>query len=360
MAFWAKGRTSIFLAFACGCAALPEGMALGISARAEEPPAAYLSFQEKRAARALELSKPIADCVAREDTSHPVFHGCVDWHSAVHGVWALTAYSWATGDLRYKSLIASFINSPHLKDEREHLRRDPSFEMPYGRAWLLRLAVDHRRAFNSNALDAFADDVAKSLIAYYAERAPDPYDIAYDSATWALINLYDYGVSRNRSDILDFVRAKVRDNYLKARACPLERVELSTREFMAVCTNWAWLVAKVLDGDEFEAFLARFLPSAMTIEPVARSASVHQRGLNFSRSWGLWTLYRKTGQQRFFELYRQHFETTYNNPQDWKGRYWEVGHWVAQFGMLGLIVTYYDAPATTRHEGSLAQPPRAP
>ena len=38
--------------------------------------------------------------VARRDTEHPAFHGCVDWHSACHGVWALLAYQRATGDAR--------------------------------------------------------------------------------------------------------------------------------------------------------------------------------------------------------------------------------------------------------------------
>jgi hypothetical protein len=300
------------------------------------------SFLTERAALALELSRPIAQCVARDDTENPVFHGCIDWHSAVHGVWALSAYSWATGDQRYRPLIEQTLRAPLLAQERAHLKRDIMFEMPYGRAWLLRLAIDYKRAFGASALDAFADDVARSLVEYYSWRDPKPTDVAYRSATWALINLFDYGVARNRPDLVQFVQEKTRALYMSTSACPLRRVEIETREFMSVCANWAWLVSKVVSKEEFAAWLPKFLPESVPMEPIAASSSVHQRGLNFSRSWGLWALYRETADPRYLDLYLRHFRTTFDNPQDWKGDYHEVGHWVAQFGMLGLMMTYYD------------------
>jgi hypothetical protein len=32
-----------------------------------------------------ELAPIIEEQIARVDTNHDVFHGCIDWHSAVHG-----------------------------------------------------------------------------------------------------------------------------------------------------------------------------------------------------------------------------------------------------------------------------------
>src|SRR5262245_47626768 len=40
-----------------------------------------------------DLARPIAECLARRDTEHAAFHGCIDWHSAVHAAWALSAYT---------------------------------------------------------------------------------------------------------------------------------------------------------------------------------------------------------------------------------------------------------------------------
>lgn len=304
-------------------------------------------FLAKRGAYAEALSVPIAACVAKRDTDHFVFRGCIDWHSSVHGVWALSAYTLHTGDDRYRDVVQQLLTPEGLAQERAYLRDRPRFEMPYGRAWFLRLAVDYKRAFGDGRLDAMAGDVAASLIAHYRAVTPDPESTAYDSATWALINLHDYGVFTGDRGIVDFVADKVRAHYLRREACPLQRVEVATREFMAICTNWAWLVGKVLPRDAFKAWLAVFLPPDLAIEPIGDAKSVHQAGLNFSRSWGLWPLYRMTGEQRFLEAYLRHFDGTFARPDIWNGDYANLSHWVAQFGMLGLAVTYDDPPAGT-------------
>lgn len=311
---------------------------------APPPPAGLAQFRAERPKLALALTEPIAKCVARHDTGNPAFHGCIDWHSAVHGTWALTAYTRVTKDKRYLPLLDTILRPELIAKEREHLARDPSFEMPYGRAWFLRLAVDHRRAFDSDLLEGLADDIASSLIAYYTRVPASPMSIAYDSATWALINLYDYGALRHDSRILDFVSRQVKARYLEDGACPAKALEVQTAEFMAICTNWAWLVGKVLPRQEFLPWLARFLPPEPPLTPIEGPDSVHQTALNFSRAWGLWALYSATGDSHYFQSYLSHFNATYAHPDFWKGDYHTVSHWVAQFGMLDLILTYDDWP----------------
>ncbi len=39
-----------------------------------------------------------------------------------------------------------------------------------------------------------------------------------------------------------------------------------------------------------------------------------------------------------------HFRKNYEETEWWKGDYYVVGHWVAQFGMFGLSSTYSDFP----------------
>jgi hypothetical protein len=136
----------------------------------------------------------------------------------------------------------------------------------------------------------------------------------------------------------------VRTRYRSSAACPLQRVDLETPEFMAICTNWAWLVGKVLDDDEFSARLPTFLPADLPIQSTSSPGRSDQLGLNFSRAWGLWSLYWKTSESRFLRLYLQHFGASFNDRGDWKENYDQTGHWVPQFGMLALMVTYYDWP----------------
>jgi hypothetical protein len=317
-------------------------LVFGCAAAAAEEPPELNHFLAERPQVALRLTEPIARCVARRDTANPAFHGCVDWHSAVHGTWALVAYGWATGDRRHRALIEENLKPAFIAEERRHLAADPDFEMPYGRAWFLRLAIDYRRAGGGDLLDGMAEDVAASLVAHFTQVPPDPTAIAYQSATWALLNLNDYAAAKHDARITAFVAGAVRAHYLTAAACPLQSVEVATAEFMAVCTNWAWLVSEVLPREEFLPWLARFLPTSLDLAPIAVPASVHQSALNFSRAWGLWRLYRATGDRRFLAAYLAHFDRNFADPQLWNGGYRTVAHWVAQFGMLALIETYYD------------------
>jgi hypothetical protein len=313
-------------------------------ASATDAPAQLNAFLLERPKIAGALAEPIAACVAREDTDHPAFHGCIDWHSAVHGVWALTAYTRIASDRRYESLINKVLASKRLTRERDYLAQHPRFEMPYGRAWFLRLAIDHRRVFKTERLTPFADEVAQSLIAHYTRTPPDPLSVAYDNASWALINLHDYGVARKDRRIIEFVKTKVRTHYLVSAPCPLQRAELDRREFMAVCTNWAWLVQLVLPPDDFKTWLDRFLPAELPLRPITHPRNAHEVGLNFSRAWGLWRLYAVTGDARYATLYLGHFGETYDNASLWKGDYDSVAHWVAQFGMFALTVSYDKSP----------------
>jgi len=339
MRIWSSAVAVFFLLSAAGpAAAFNESDAL-------------VQIGKERAAIAADFAQHAAACVPRNDGFfYPVFNGCADWHSAVHGVWALTAYTWATGDGQYKKLILDTLQPEGLAAERSYVNRHPQFEMPYGRAWFLRLAIDYRRAFGDDRLDGLADDIAKSLIAYYTKNSPSPKTVGYGNASWALINLYDYGQAFNKKDIVHFVKKKVEDNYLQDGSCDLQASETSTGEFMSVCSNWAWLVARIETPKEFAVWVDRFLPPGASYAPLATFTSHHQAALNFSRAWGFWGIYRKSGDPRFLQAYREHLDAGFGNKKSWDGDYIAVGHWVPQFGMMAVMVTYYDWPAPVKNK----------
>lgn len=288
----------------------------------------------ERAAIAFNLAHPIAECVARHDTEYPVFHGCIDWHSSVHGIWALIAYQHATGDARYNALVQDTLDPHGIVAERAYLAEHPAFEMPYGRSWFLRLALEQHHDTGSELLRPMADDIAQSLVAYYRATPPLLESGAYQSASWALINLYDYGVERGDLALVAFVAEQVRAHFLTG----LERCSgpEADAEFMAVCSNALWLVAKVLPPAEFARWSKPYLALVLKLVPIERPRRAHEYGRNFSRAWGLMGLYRATGDSRFARLYATHFLATYSDPQHWAGDYGSVAHWVPQFGMFAL------------------------
>ena len=292
---------------------------------------------EVRARIAAELAAHIALCVARRDSRHAAFRGCLDWHSAVHGVWALVAYARMTGDRRHDGLVAEILEPDGLAAERALLRERADFEMPYGRAWFLRLAREHATAFLSPALRPMADEVLGSMLACYGSRRPDPRRGSYESDSWALINMHDYAGWSGNAAALETIRGWVRTHFVDAEGGCDDAPEMG--HFMAVGTNRAWLVSRVLAREAFDRWAETFFAPGLP-RPVARPVNWHHHGLNFSRARGLYALHAASGSARarraYLEAYVAHFRATYETPALWRGSYEGVGHWVPQFGMLAL------------------------
>ncbi len=296
------------------------------------------SIMKDKAPMARALAAAVREALARTDTDHVAFHGCIDWHSAVHGTWALTAYSRMTGDTRYAPFIAEVLSPEKIAAERAFIAARPDFEMPYGRAWFLRLALEHERAFGGDALKPMADDVLASLLAIYEQRRPDPRRGSYQSDSWALINMYDYAQWSQNAAALETVRDRVQKHFVRyEESCGYD---LEAGHFMAVATNWAWLVSRVLQQDAFDRWAQTFFAVPGLPQPVTQPLNWHHHGLNFSRAWGLWGLHAASGsanaKDAYLAAYVAHVRESYDKPELWRGSYQGVGHWVPQFGMFAL------------------------
>jgi hypothetical protein len=299
---------------------------------AAEPPPELAALDHDKQTTAADLARQVAYCSGRQDTAHPAFKGCIDWHSAVHGVWALLAYQRATGDAQYAALVASILNKDALAQERAHLQQAPLFEMPYGRAWFLLLAIEHHRLTGLKDLLPFADEVALSLRDYYRRHGIDRFSGAYQSASWALINLFDYAQHRHLSDLEAEVKDAVKKNFVDVEPkCAIFR---ERGEFMAICSNWAALVARVLPREEYAPWLEKFIAINGLPTPLAHSDSDHEFGL--SRAWGLWDMCAASGRADVAAAYAAHLKAGYQPASNWRGSYQAVGHWVAQFSLFAL------------------------
>lgn len=309
-------------------------LSLSCTAPAAERPAALQTLIDQRSEIATRLAAQIAFCVARRDTAHAAFNGCIDWHSSVHGVWALMAYQRATGSLEYAKLFEEKLDPTLLEDEMELLRRRPGFERPYGRVWFLRLALEHELLTGTRQLRAHADAVLADLLTFYETQGFAVQRGSYESASWALVNMIDY------ADQIGDYGARSRLTALVRRHVDFDTITCSyaseRRNFMAICTNIALLAARSLPDNAFRDWAKAFVDRTGLPDPVIAPANWHEHGLNFSRAWGLWELYERTGDPDFADAYVRHVRATLDQESHWRGVYHGVGHWVAQFGFFAL------------------------
>lgn len=328
-------------------AVLPAGAAVAARDAAARPDAGRAvaqrleGFERERVAAARALVALPQACVRRRDTAHPLFHGCIDWHSAVHGTWALVAATRITGDRRYVDEATALLDPAAIARERAWLAAHPQFEMPYGRAWFLRLAADYARETGDDRLAPMARDVAKSLVARFRATPPDPTSDAYDSDSWALLNLLHYARSTGDAALAAFVASQVRAHFMvPPAACVAEAAERARQSFMPTCGNWAWLVGQHMAPAEFRQWLSVFLPpGSPLLRPVLAPRTDHAHGIDFARAWSLWFLWERTQDVRYLDAYLAHLRLALGRRDWWAGDYERVGHWVAQFGMLALEVS---------------------
>jgi len=79
---------------------------------------------------------------------HPAFFGCFDWHSSVHGHWALARllrlYPALPSAARIRAALEESLTKVHVDGELAYFRAlgRGSFERPYGWGWLLALAAE--------------------------------------------------------------------------------------------------------------------------------------------------------------------------------------------------------------------------
>jgi len=137
----------------------------------------------------------ILSAVGNEDTPSPIFHGCFDWHSAVHGVYSLYAIHDRTGDDLYLEAAEQHARPDLVQDELRYMSTAiADEENPYGFAWLLALVAKQERVTGTPELRPLADFAAERVGGLVAGLDDDAGSAraandAYGNLSWALLHL---------------------------------------------------------------------------------------------------------------------------------------------------------------------------
>ena len=285
------------------------------------------------------LGEPIVDCVGRMDTTWPVFHGCVDWHSAVHAVFALNVLETIAPDPRWTDALSKVFDRRLLAEELAIMTSsDLDRELPYGFAWLLWADI---AAYENNRSDLHSlAQVAASRLSDWLEVADDSpaiYAIEndYDNGNWAAVSLYEWATVFSDTDRLAVARTALEaftSEPLQAEACAAPE----RREFFSACHMMAFAIGRSQTTTPTAALLDALAADAALTPETTNGA--HAAGLNFSRSWGLLAMSEATCDAGLLDEYAVYVMTHFDQPEMWREDYRAYAHWVAQFGVLALYL----------------------
>lgn len=291
------------------------------------------------------LAETVEQGFIRRDTEHPAFCGCIDWHSSVHGAYALLTAARLTGQSRWAEIVDASLTTDCLDAECMAIKKgELDHELPYGYAWFLRLAKEREQGWGNMDLLPLAAEIALRLEQWiFSLSARDVIDQAkrreYGNLSWALLNLWEW--SQWKADqvliekLLTFTRMWV---VLLDGALP-SSYDHMTDEFFAASLQRTRTILSILSPDESQKWLTSFYREECCLEPIRIVSTPHSAGLNFSRAWGFWTLFVCTGNDHYRQLYVDHIVTHMNIPQYWRDDYRKYAHWVSQFGIYAIALS---------------------
>jgi Asp-tRNA(Asn)/Glu-tRNA(Gln) amidotransferase A subunit family amidase len=285
----------------------------------------------------------------------PVFYGCFDWHSSVHGHWLLTRllrlYPKAEFASSAESALDRSFTAENVAAEVRYVTHElrGSFERPYGVAWLLQLTAELREWDDPRAkrwllaLEPLEAVLVEAMEVWLGKLAY-PIRIGEHAQTAFAFGLFlDWARVADRDDFRDLVTRRSRIFYSSDQNCPLA-YEPGGQDFLSPCLAEADLMRRFMTVDEFAGWLSGFMPSipldgsgdwlalAVVTDP-SDGKLAHLDGLNISRSWMLEGIAsvlpdkdkRKAALLAAANLHRN------SGLSSVTGDHYEGGHWLGSF-----------------------------
>ncbi|WP_192457392.1 DUF2891 domain-containing protein [Musicola keenii] len=289
---------------------------------------------------------------------HPVFYGCFDWHSAVHGYWLLLR------SLREFPELPCYDDITRLFDEhftRDNMAREAAyfqapmrapFERPYGYGWLLALAgelAQSRHPAAASWLDALrplVQDIRQRLIDYL-DKLTYPIRVGtHFNTAFALSLSLDYARIVADSELETAIAQAAMRYFVDDIAYPAH-YEPGGDEFLSGALTEGLLMSQVL-GAAFPAWFDAFLPTMSVCNTLLHPARVSDRadpkiahldGLNLSRAWCMRHIAEQlpasaASRSVLLDAAERHLHASVGHVV---GSHYSGGHWLASFAMLALV-----------------------
>lgn len=295
----------------------------------------------------------------------PVFFGCYDWHSSVHGHWLLARLAKGNPAARFvpaaRAALRASLTPEKVAGEVAYLEGAgrATFERPYGLAWLLRLGAELREWDDPEARAWAAtlaplEKAAASRLADWLPKLAYPIREGEHAQTaFAFGLVLDWARAAGDVRMERLLVARTRDLYSTDRSCPIG-YEPSGQDFLSPCLAEADLMRRVLAPPAFASWLREFLPGipkegttwlkVATVTDPSDGKLAHLDGLNLSRAWMLEGIAASlpTHDPRVPALRAAAAEHRASGLASVTGAHYEGGHWLGTFAVY--LVTGADLP----------------
>ncbi|KEZ93579.1 DUF2891 domain-containing protein [Nonlabens ulvanivorans] len=291
----------------------------------------------------------------RPTDQHPVFYGCFDWHSAVHGYWSAVTLIKQFPKLEAREeLLAKIkrnLTTENIAVEIAYLNTEnnKTFERTYGWAWLLKLQqeLDTWEDPQGQELAQILKPLSDVVIERYTDYLPKlNYAIRvgeHSNTAFGMVFAWDYATHAGEQDFKNVIESKAKEFYTGDTDCPLSW-EPSGYDFLSPCLEEIDIMRRIIPAADFHQWVAAFIPNIQhgdldieigRVSDRSDGKLVHIDGLNLSRAWVLYGLISQYPQQyaALQETADAHLTNTLPNlvADDYAG-----GHWLGSFAIYAL------------------------
>ena len=256
-----------------------------------------------------------AEAIGRPSVIFPIFYGCFDWHSSVHGHWLLVRLlRVGPKDAPWRNQAIAQLNQSFtpekLAGEIANFARPArgSWERPYGLAWFLQLMLELREWDDGHAkkwlaiLEPLETDIVVSLKDWLPKLVYPIRLGTHNQSAFAFGLMLDWARGSGDTEFERLIIERAKKFHMNDVNCPLA-YEPSGEDFLSPCLMEADLMRRILSEAAFSRWLTEFLPqiptsgSADWLAPgIVKDASdgklVHLDGVNSSRAWNLYNIAR--------------------------------------------------------------------
>lgn len=289
---------------------------------------------------------------------HPVFYGCLDWHSSVHGHWMLVKLLKTFPQLAEAGAIRNMINNSftaeNIAAEANYFNSPlaKGWERTYGWAWLLKLDEelytwndDDARRWHKT-LQPLTQKIIALWSAFLPKQTYPNRTGTHPNTAFGLALALDYARTLQNPAFEKLIIAAARQVYAKDKNAPAAW-EPDGSDFLSPSLEEADLMRHILPAKEFSAWFNRYISLQDTKHlaklPVVSDRTdmqiVHLDGLCFSRSWcmrGIAAALPSTDpRKKILQLASlNHLQAALPNVVS--GNY-GGDHWLASFAVLALL-----------------------